>query len=530
MTVATKPNTLETSDFSEGWVASIEDVSQPDAGLRDVLNLLPQRDVPALLTRKGFARVALNPTFPSTHKLLQVMSYDPAAEVRWLVCILSDGSANANNVQVFGVNINTATATRIDTVGRIWAHPLGRHWGFAVGRKWYGGSKDEPMYSWRPPTSGVGAGVWDPDAAVSPDYEKWDTEVNWYSVGTRVSRKAVWAATNSYWKSFKCIRGHNPDSANRPGDGTGSWRAYWKVVKFGAPLDDDGDVSPNWRRLNIDITSAAKSGLAAWHGERMWLRYDGNDLARLQFSAALKLREGADIATLVWDPTDWAPSIDDDGSGGGWLDFHDNRGRPIMALFSFGQYLLVFKRHQVWILSGASEDTFNVRQLDTDSGTWSGNAVTELGGMVYYADEEGLFVTDGTQSEPVPGMGKIRDYWVSRIAKVLQDQFTNSRDILSCWSWGGYVWVSLPVPGDSEPFVTLVYYPQTASWWKLDLPVYHTAVMANQKEHKIFFTEGALAPVNPLLMMYGDVDTDDTAASSPATQDIAWKAATAWWA
>src|SRR6266511_136938 len=491
MALATKPNTLETSDFSEGWVASVEDVSQPDAGLRDVLNLLPQRDVLALLTRKGFARVALSPTFPSTHKLLQVMAYDPAAEVRWLVCILSDGSANANNVQVFGVNINTATATRIDTAGRIWAHPLGRHWGFAVGRKWYGGSKDEPMYSWRPPTSGVGAGTWDPDAAVSPDYktwvdavndgvtlateyprdyawngkekvvysskafkprksiryEKWDTEVSWYSVGTRVSRKAVWAATNSYWKSFKCIRGHNPDTANRPGDGTGSWRAYWKVVKFGAPLD-----------------------------------------------------------------------------------FHDNRGRPIMALFSFGQYLLVFKRHQVWILSGASEDTFNVRQLDTDYGTWSGNAVTELGGMVYYADEEGLFVTDGTQSEPVPGMGKIRDYWVSRIAKVLQDQFTNSRDILSCWSWGGYVWVSLPVPGDSEPFVTLVYYPQTASWWKLDLPVYDTAVMANQKEHKIFFTEGALAPVNPLLMMYGDVDTDDTAASSPATQDIAWKAATAWWA
>src|SRR6266498_2905993 len=146
MTLATKPNTIEAVDLSGGWVTSIEDAAQPDNSLRDVLNLLPQRGSSALVTRKGITRLTLSPNFPSTHWVNQIMPYDPAEESKLLICILTDGTSNANNVQVWKVDLSTNAATRLDTAGRTWLYPRERHWGIAVGKKWYGGVRGEPMY------------------------------------------------------------------------------------------------------------------------------------------------------------------------------------------------------------------------------------------------------------------------------------------------------------------------------------------------------------------------------------------------
>jgi hypothetical protein len=571
MTVATKPNVIEGVDFRRGLVTSIADAAQPDDSLRDVSNLLPQRGSTALKTRRGFARVAFT-GLPGTHRILQVFPFNPDGESKRLIAILTNGAGGANNVQVWALDFNTMAGTRIDTAGRTWVNPTAYHWGLAVGKKWYGGVAGEPLYSYDPVST-----TWDPDAAADPEYktwvdaidgavntateyakdfawngkekvaynskafrpkksiryDPWDTDVGHYEVGNRVSRRASWGGS-TYWKSFRCIKGHTPDAATRPGDGTGAWQTYWRKVKFGSPLDEDGDVRPHWKRRHVDISSAAKHGVACWHAERLWGRFDGSDKSRLQFSAGLKFRPNRDkeIANVKWDPTDWGVSLEDDGSGGGWVNFYDPQSHgPSTMCRSWGQYLTVFKRQSLWSLSGESEQTFTRRQISHNEGTFNMLSVTEHEGLLYFADEDGLKITDGVQVQPVPGMENILEFWKSRVSDVLNAEGSNP---VTVTSFGGYIWVALSAVGLSPQVLTLVYDPPTASWWKTTLPMRDAAVTYVNRTARMYFVPGtnggtSLYGAGNMVFEYEASDQDDTGVASQAFQDIPWSAKSAWW-
>jgi hypothetical protein len=564
VTTVTKPNVLEGTDWSAGWVPDIEPAAQPDNGLRDVLNLLPQRGSNVLVTRKGFSRLDLDPGLPATHWVHQVFAFNPDGESPRLICILTDGSANANNVQLWRIELDEQTTSRMDTAGRTWANPFTDHWGMAIGRKWYGGVNGEAMYSWDPTGS-----VWDADASAdstwktwvdavdagvttatqygrdyawngrektiyntkvyrpgkSIRYDTWENDRQQYARGERVSRFASWGGS-SYWKSFRCILTHVPDTGNRPGDGTANWQSCWSKVKLSAPADSDGNTANNWQIVADQSTTAAKTQIACWFGERLWLRYDGSgsgSKTRMQYSATLKFKRGASIATVVWDPTDWAPNIDEDGSGGGWLSFHDSVSHgTIMEAVSYGQYMIVFKRQSTWVVSGQSEETFTVRRLAHDVGMLCKDAFCELDGIVYFADEDGLKMTDGTQVQAVRGMGNILDFWKTTLTSILQRKFAALERIISVWAYDNFVWVNLYD-------TTLVYDPLTASFWRTDLPAYDTAITYNDQIAKMYFVAPDSYGNGNYVYEYGTDDVDDLGDSVHSTAQIEWSMKTAWW-
>lgn len=569
----TAPNIIEQSDFGGGWNPDQEVVTSDPNTLRDMYNLLPELGgTGALVTRKGFKRIREELGAGLTaHYAVSIRPFRGASE-NYLIVVMTNGLSAADNVRLYAVKMSDLTVSRIDTAGRNWANPLKPHWGMAIDGIYYGGVQGEAMYSWNPtgPT-------WDADASVDPNwktvvdaindgvntateyarnyafkgkeivtyggkqympskdirYDKWDNSAeSKYKRRDRVSRKTVWASTSSYWKSFECIKAHKPDTQTDAAPGTGAnWRDYWKIVRLPLPTNEDGETHvKNW----YFVPTAAKTSVAVWHANRLWMRYDGQgDKSRLLFSAPIKIDKGKDIPDTTWDPTDFAPGNDLRGPGGGWVPFNDGKkGGVIEALFSYGQYLLVFKRQAVWVLVGASEESFTVRKLANGIGAVGPEAVTELDGLVYFLSDDGLYVTDGTTVEPVRGFEKFANTIEARLDLMHADALDIRAHVVD---YDDRLFVSLPYDDASagEKFWTLVYEPRSGGVYKTNLPVAAmTAARHNGIPRLYFCPPDGYGTNNDYVFEYDHPsagDADDTAADTYATAAIAWQATTAWW-
>lgn len=79
------------------------------------------------------------------------------------------------------------------------------------------------------------------------------------------------------------------------------------------------------------------------------------------------------------------------GSGGG-----DNE--PITGLAAFAGVLVVFKRHSIWIVSGNSQDTITARKTGSHVGCVSHHSIQQVGNLLYFAAEDGIYAFDGADS------------------------------------------------------------------------------------------------------------------------------------
>jgi hypothetical protein len=559
------PPIYEQSDFSGGWNPDQEFSDAEVTTLRDVLNLLPPLvGTGALETRKGFRRF-LGPLAGGLSDY-RVVSMHPfrANGTIYMIVVLGKDVAAANNVRIYAVDLEAQTAQRIDTPGVTWNNPTDPHWGMGIDDIYYGGSNGNTMYSWDPATD-----TWEADASVNPNWKTWTTKTfadsvasteyardyaftgkeivkygakyyrpaegirfgKWesgqrYSKGERVSRKATWSGGSSYYISWECIKAHTAGSDNdQPGTGS-NWQTYWKKVRLAAPVGDDNETTPDWFFVPI----ASKTSVAVWHASRLWMRYHrGGDKSRLLFSAPLKPDKGMDIADLIWDPTDFAPGNDMSGPGGGWIDFNDGtHGGVIEALLSYGQYLLVFKRQAVWTLSGNSEETFTVRRLARGVGAVGQRCVVELDGLVYFLSDDGLYVTDGTAVQPVPGFEKFARSIEARIDQMAADDAPQPTMAV----YQDRIWISLPDPAASDPHWTLVYEPRTGAIFKTDIPATVLRTARIEGVPKLFFAPASsYGSVRDLLFQYDKSnanDKDDTGAATYGSTDIAWHMKTAW--
>lgn len=569
MQIVTQPDLIEQSDFSAGWATSV-DVDLPSmdpALLRDVSNLLPETTTGALRTRKGFRRV-LDVLTVSGFTLKQVFAFQAHysnATHHFILCIFNDGGSGSNNVRIYALDLGTGSATRIDTAGRTWNNPTENHWGLAIQGVWYGGVRGEKMYSWNPSTS-----TWDADASTKASWKTWTANTggavntateygkdyafdgtekvkkgakyyipakdirysNWdsgdqYRKGQRVSRKGTYGGS-TYYTSWKCVQDHLADAVNRPGDGTGSWQPFWDKVRLSSPENDDGDTSNDWDFLPL----AAKTSVGTWHGNRLWLRYDDSgDKSRLQFSAPMKTKHGQDIAALEFEPTDFAPGTDASGNGGGWFNVNDGKHHGIIsALRSYGQYLMIWKRQAAWVMTGLSEESFNLRKLSAGTGCIGPYAHIEHNGLVYFLDDEGLYVTDGTSVEPAPGLDNVREWLKDRISKMLV--LADNRPAY-LESYDGYIFISLPVTGDSEENVTLIYHPGFESFWYTTLPILSMTKTHIEKVARLYFAGTTAHSTRGIVYEYDHAsaaDQDDDGGSSYGGVDIPWQMTSAFWA
>lgn len=569
----TAPSIIEVSDFSLGYCPDPEPASLDAGALLDVHNLLPDRASSALVTRAGFRRVREEVVSGTAYQVIQVENYhiNVSGESKtYIICILSNGLTTANNVKLYTIDLSDLSVQRIDDAGVTWDNPYAWHWGMGIDGSWWGGSKGNGMYSWDPSTNTwdgtASVGNWrtlvdDIDAGVdtsteyardyafngketvaySGDYfrpsrnirhDTWETGEH-YSRGDKVSLKGTWDTGVTYWKSFKCIKAHTAGASNKPQLGADT-ATYWEKIRLPLPQDEDNET--NTDSWNF-VPTAPETSVATWHNDRLWMRGDGyGPKDRLMFSAPVKFDKGADVPDVDFDPTDFAPGSDLRGPGGGWLSFNDGKhGGRIVGLKSFGSYLLVFKRKNVWVLAGESEESWTVRRLARGVGCLGPKSHVELDGLVYFLSDDGLMVTDGTAVEPAPGLENVRTWLKRRVDDFQVNKDDNEAEGLHphVWSWDGYIFMSLCTPSSGGQYLTVVYDPRSQSFWKTDLPVRSVTKAHLQGVHKMYFcSDISYGSSRSLVYEYDKDDAggfDDTGDDVYAGDPVPWYMQTAWW-
>jgi hypothetical protein len=565
--LVTQPDLIEQSDFTGGWAPDGLAEATDASTLLDVSNVLLDRNTGALAVRKGFRRLReeLGVTLGDDHYIRQLYHWpSPGSDNdNFIICVVTNGQAEVNNVQLWAISVEAGSVERIDN-GTTWANPKQMFWFLGIDGLLYGGSKGNGMFTWDGTgdiTEDVHIGTfkeWVSDTGGSvntaneygKDYAWKGSEMTWLGTEDKVympdkkirfdewedgqryrSGDRVSAKSDGYWKSYRCVEAHLSDSGdNKPDTGT-DWNDFWKRVTLPKPKNEDNETSDSWVRVPL----AAKTSIAAWHASRLFLRFDGQgNNSRLQFSAPVKPDKGEDIPDVSFDPTDFAPGNDFRGNGGGWIDFNDGKHQgPISALHPFGQYLIVFKRRSTWVLSGEDNASWTVRRVARGVGAIGQQCHVEMDGLVYFLSDDGLYATDGTAVEPVEGDEKTRLYIKERLDGLMQQVVTDNHQP-QLFKHNGFIGVVLNDISDSTQNVTLFYDPETGSWWKTDLPVLDWIGYRDRGVEKAAFVKapqsGAGQP-RDLVYLYDHVNAgnaDDTGADTYATTPIAWHLKTAW--
>jgi hypothetical protein len=579
MPITVAPDIIEQSDFSFGIDLTGADPTVDTSALLDDLNLILDPNTGSLVTRGGLSLDwTLNGISAlASHYILQIFPWAAPTGSK-LVVVVSNGANATDNVGLILVDLEANSWLRMDTAGVNWGDPLEHHWGVGMEGVWYGGTAEVDMYSFT-----LSGSVWN-DAAGTPDvrelvddvndgvtivteyprdyafkgdetvefdgayyrpnrgirYDEYDNDEKWYNVGDKVSRNFLWDTTNLYWKSFKCIKKHDPSvtADTEPGEGT-DWRLYWTKVRLPLPnnTDDGNETSTSWYFVPV----ASQTPIGAWHANRLFLRFDDEgDRSRLQFSAPVKPEKGKDVPDVVFTP-DFAPSNTVLGAGGGWLPFNDGTHHGfITALHSYGDRLIVFKRQAVWALVGTDDATWQTKRIIEGIGCVGPDAHVEQDGFVYFLSDEGLYVTDGQDAKEVPGNERVRVFIRTRLD---ESQFVQASEVRRndqypvMWKWDGFIWISMPsVETTAAKSVTLAYHPLTASWYYTNLPIRDVAVYRDAGRTHLavalspFYGEIDESGSYPKVCQYKAETTSDYNGNiSAAAVDIAWRVRFAWW-
>lgn len=502
MPLAPTPANIEQTDFSAGWTPDLEESSLPPSALLDSINLIIERPTGAAVTREGYLRLPNFALQGYVVKRIYPYTLPGATPAYYLIIIATNKLTTANNIQVWAYNLLTQTAAAVSPSGKVWQDNSGDQWGAAVYGTFYGGSKLDKMWSWNP-TDG-----WDSDPS-TPTYDAWvadkaykkndavlytDGKVysaadtnrfdTWesgthYDKGDKVS---VYISASGYWKSYKAYKGHDSDNTNKPGTGSG----YWRLVKLQAPLIKDAENSEDiesgaWE----EIPPAPITNVANYHAHRLWARYDQENF---QYAIYSPQAANTGVAKLTWDATDWRITGE---FAAGYVPFTTKRGDEITAFHSFGHYQLVFKRHSLHVVAGESPKSWDVTQL-ADVGCVGPKSITEHDGTVYFASDQGLYITDATQAIPCPGFENIAEWWRDAL------DWEESLGAVKIWSARGYVWISLATGPEQVPDTTLVYDPATQSFMKQSFGVEDAAVTHMAGIDQMFFAKpnktGTFAP------------------------------------
>jgi hypothetical protein len=532
--LTTAPNVIEQTDFSGGWRPDEEAAAVPPNGLLAALNLLPDVGSVVPQVRKGFKRLAevlQGYRIESIHPYNRLTG-DKAGQYLMLV-LTNHLDGVPDNVQLWSLNLATSEVKRRDTTSVAWNSADGHHYGLTINQTFFGGGPGDPMYSWNPvdgydrnpsgqdfpvlvnsndPGTGQVAHNFaflketkvlytDPLTGIQQAYivsaeaggvtpgrnrfKLWDDGGVHYDKDELVSHEITDGVSGkTYLRSFSARVAHTSGPAKDPGGGAG----YWDAHDLDLPRDDEGEVTDDWDIVPI----AATTNVAAWHADRMFLRYDNHTdsgESLLQYSFPLEPDAGGDIGKFVWDPTNFSPVKDEDtGDHGGWEPVHTGDGDKLTALLDYGYYLIIAKRRTTFVLAGLSPETWVLRKLGNVGGI-SSRAIAEHEGQVYILSDRGLYVTDGTQLIEAPGAERARD-WLRQAVSWEQTQADGTvvdREV-TMWSFGGYLWASVPTTSSYQPDRVLVYDANTKSLWLQKLAVEAAAVSRIDGVEELFFS------------------------------------------
>lgn len=530
MPLTPAPPLIDVSDFTGGWYAKTEEAGVPANGLINVNNLVLDPATGSAVTREGYARRFTHTQFQG-FRIYSMFPYTAKDGEKFVMLVMSNNTgAGVDKVHVVAHRFSNDTITQVSPGGKDWVSANARHWGSTIDGVFYGGGENDPMYSWEWKGS-FGSSVWkdDPGTANFLDYASasrpvdyafqngdivehsytvdgvastdnfqfiyedehrksdgirwpdWDSDEKVYKRGDKVSRKI-----SGIWKTFRCVKKHEPSAVNRPGDGTGTWRPYWDKIKAPAPVNADGRTAEKyWEKL----PAAPKTKVAIWHGDRLFARADNKSTQTLLFSRIAKVgdksygigkdKEVGEAGNPQWDPADWRTG---GPQGAGYLPFETPEGDNIVGLLSLNYYLIVFKRYHTFVLAGLDPTTWRKREIGP-LGIIGYRAATVHEGVAYFLSSRGFMQTDGTEIKFVPGQEKVMDWLLEAI------NWEGENNDISLWSHKGFVWMTLPTGKSKEPNRVLLYEPVTQSFWKFDLSIQAAAIQDDAGVDRLVFAE-----------------------------------------
>ncbi len=194
-----------------------------------------------------------------------------------------------------------------------------------------------------------------------------------------------------------------------------------------------------------DITNSFPQGFhAARAHDRLWVanvKYlDGTQhTSRLHYSGAL--------APEAW----WAED---------YVDFDPDDGQEITGLMTYGEGLLVFKNHNIQMLTGMSEASFARQTLISNTGTVSPYSIAIVGGILLFVDRDsGVWTFNGAEFEAVSD--NIRTY-------LLEGMNYGAMFSAAGFSYRNKYVLSVPWGTDTHPTKSFVYDLTTKAWTEYD--------------------------------------------------------------
>jgi len=151
-----------------------------------------------------------------------------------------------------------------------------------------------------------------------------------------------------------------------------------------------------------------------------------------------------------------------------YFDFDPQDGQEITAFEPYGEAILVFKNHNISILTGKTEESFAITRLDEEIGTTSPKSVVVVGSLMLFLDRDyGVWSFDGAQFSNVSE--QIRDYLLDGINYAYA--FTASGFMRR-----GVYYLSVPWGASKTPNRTFCYDIEGNLWYEWDFGFNDSAV------------------------------------------------------
>ena len=94
-----------------------------------------------------------------------------------------------------------------------------------------------------------------------------------------------------------------------------------------------------------------------------------------------------------------------------FIDISPNDGDVINGLIVYGDYLVIAKKHSIWMLSGEGPSTFMVKRIHSDKGVYAPRSLIVVDGNLCFVANDGIYLSDLTQTVLISE--RIRKYWES---------------------------------------------------------------------------------------------------------------------
>ena len=138
-----------------------------------------------------------------------------------------------------------------------------------------------------------------------------------------------------------------------------------------------------------------------------------------------------------------------------FIDISPNDGDEGTALYPSGDYLIIAKKHSIWLLVGDSYDTFSVRRLSAARGCIAPRSITMMDEVLVFVSDDGIYFSDFAQT--VLASERLRKTWDT----------LNHRRLNQAVSWFAKqkLYVSLPSAGQPVNDTVLVYDALRKAWY-----------------------------------------------------------------